>query len=121
MTQLLLLFLAGGFGTLARHGLDTLVGSVITHDYPYGTSIVNAVGCLLFGIVFGLANHEGWVRDHAPILMVGFLGAFTTFSAFANDAAMLMRSEHWVSFGLYVGLQNLVGITFVVLGLRMVR
>ena len=121
MTQLLLLFLAGGLGTLARYGLNTLVGSMITHDYPYGTSVVNAVGCLLIGIVFGLANHDGWVKDHAPILMVGFLGAFTTFSAFANEAAELMRNERFVSFSLYIGLQNLVGITFVLLGLRLVR
>ena len=121
MTQLLLLFLAGGFGTLARFGLNTLVESWITHDFPYGTSIINAVGCLLFGVVLGLANDGVLSKEHALIVMVGFLGAFTTFSAFAHEAGHLLRIERFAWFGIYLAVQNVVGILFVTIGLRLVR
>ena len=118
MTQLLLLFLAGGFGTLARYGLNTLVG---VHEFPYGTSIINAVGCLLFGIVLGLTSNEVLSREHGVVVMVGFLGAFTTFSAFAAEAEDLLRNARLAPFCLYLAVQNVVGIVFVTLGLRLVR
>lgn len=118
MTHLLILFLAGGLGTLARYGLYALVG---IHTFPYGTWIINAVGCLVFGVVLGLVNDGVLSKEHAPIVTVGFLGAFTTFSAFAAEAEGLLRDEKYAPFCLYIALQNVVGILFVTLGLRLVR
>ena len=118
MTHVLFLFLAGGLGTISRYGLYLLVGS---HGFPYATTIINAVGCLVFGVALGLANGGVLSRENAPFVMVGFLGAFTTFSAFAAESEFLLRNARIAPFCIYVAVQNVVGILFVSLGLRLVR
>jgi CrcB protein len=121
MTNLILLFVAGGLGTLARYGMNQLAASVITHDFPYGTSVINAIGCLLFGVALGLVNEKVLPSAYAPVVMVGFLGAFTTFSAFAAEAHDLMQNARWFAFAAYLTVQNVLGILFVGLGLRLAQ
>ncbi len=75
--------IAGAFGALARYGLDAAIGRRADAVFPWGTLTVNVSGCLLAGFVVAtLARHETtpeWLRLG---LIVGFLGAYTTFSAF---------------------------------------
>ncbi len=59
MERLLLVFAAGGLGALARYGLATVVGRGTDGNFPWGILLVNATGCLLFGLVYSLVEDRG--------------------------------------------------------------
>lgn len=116
--KLLLLFIAGGAGTLLRYGLSSLVQRHAGVSFPWGTLAVNMIGCFLFGWLWSL--FEGRVevsRELRAVVLVGFLGGFTTFSSFAFEAAGLLREGAWLAaLGHLLG-QNVLGVTLVFLGL----
>ncbi len=120
--RLALLAIAGAAGTLARYGLATVVQRLAPDNFPWGTLAVNAVGCLLFGIVWSLAE-ERVLISHATrlILLAGFMGAFTTFSTFAFETGHLLDHAHpWLAAG-NVLLQNVLGIVLVLVGIVLGR
>ena len=120
--NILLIFLAGGLGSLCRFGLGALIRLVCRGDFPLSTLVVNALGCFLFGLVQGWVEKGGWLTPQQSwIICVGFLGAFTTFSAFAFETHEMIRDARWGPMLGYVLLQNVLGVTFVILGLRLVR
>ena len=86
----------GGFvGTLARYGLTTLVQRQLPTGlaFPYGTLAVNLLGCFAIGAFAGLAAARQLGNDTLrAFVVVGLLGGFTTFSAFAYDTFALARS-----------------------------
>jgi fluoride exporter len=89
-----LLAIAGGgaLGAVSRYWLTQWVQDWLGHDFPYGTLMVNVFGCLLVGAVYGMLDRNsglghGW---HA-LLVIGFLGAFTTFSAFSLATLQLLE------------------------------
>jgi fluoride exporter len=96
MEKLLWLAAAGALGTLARYGMGLWVKNLYTGDFPMGTLIVNASGCLLFGLIWSLA--EGRLHPHPDtrtIVLVGFMGAFTTFSTYIFDTSVLVQESRW--------------------------
>jgi fluoride exporter len=116
------LAIAGVLGTLCRFGLATLVQRLHPFDFPWGTFAVNAIGCLLFGIVWALAEERGLINLHVrAILLVGFLGAFTTFSSFAFETAELLTHARLLKAGAYVLLQNVSGVVLVLAGMAIGR
>ena len=120
--NILLIFLAGGLGTLSRYGLGILTRSFYRGDFPLGTLAANALGCLLFGLVQGWVEKGGWLSPQQSLITcVGFLGAFTTFSAFAFETQGMIRDSRWGPMVAYILLQNVLGVAFVILGLRLVR
>jgi CrcB protein len=122
MVNLLLIFVAGGLGSLSRYGLGLLVNTVARGDFPYSTTLVNVLGCFLFGVVQGLAQERAVLSvQHGAILAVGFLGAFTTFSTFAFESELMIRKARWLPLVVYLLAQNVIGIAAVFLGLRLVR
>ncbi len=91
--QLLFITIAGGLGTAARYGLSTWVRSWSGEGFPWGTLVVNVIGCFLFGILLTAVRDKGLVSGQtAAIWMVGFLGAFTTFSTLAFETGDFLRS-----------------------------
>lgn len=122
MTKLAWLAAAGALGTLARYGVGGVVQRAVGGTFPWGTLVVNAVGCLLFGLVWSLAEERlvisGEIR---AILLVGFMGAFTTFSTFAFETSAMLRDAEW-SFALANLLsQNVLGIACFFAGLALGR
>ncbi len=114
--------LAGGAGALARYGLGGLVQRLGGASFPWGTAAVNAAGCLLFGIAVGFLESRVTVSAHLrPLLLIGFLGAFTTFSTFAFESAELLLDRQWAYFAANVVGQNVVGVLSVILGLALGR
>ena len=96
MKQALIVGLGGAIGSIARWAL----GGAILHrlpnlKFPLGTFAVNILGCLLIGIIAGLAERRGVFSSDARLfLMTGLCGGFTTFSAFSVEmAAMMERGE----------------------------
>lgn len=120
--KLLLLFVAGGLGTLARYGLSGLVQRLSSPSFPWGTAVVNLLGCLLFGLLWALALDRGWIH-HAlrPILFVGFLGGFTTFSSLAFETYGLARDAEWLAASLNLFGQGVLGLGCVWAGLTIGR
>jgi CrcB protein len=86
--NILLIFLGGGLGAVTRWGLSSgiqqLAEKTPLHRFPVGILACNVIGCFLIGCLFGIfaQKHPAWVF---PLLVTGFLGGFTTFSAFGRD------------------------------------
>ncbi len=113
------LLLAGGLGTLARYSL----GGVVQRAYggggfPWGTVAVNILGCFLFGVIWSMAEERlvisGEVRT---IILVGFMGAFTTFSTFIFETGQFIRDAQWFLAMGNLLLQSVSGIIVLFLGL----
>ncbi len=85
---LLQVALGGALGAVSRYLTGLAAIRLTGADFPWGTLIVNVVGCFLMGIVVEVLAQTGTNR-YAPLLMTGFLGGFTTFSAFSLDAVTL--------------------------------
>lgn len=118
----LLLAVMGSVGTLARYGLSGLVQRWTGTDFPWGTLVVNMLGCFLFGLVWMLAEERLIISGETRfIILTGFMGAFTTFSSFAFETGELLRdSEWWLATGNLVA-QNILGLVFLFLGLAVGR
>lgn len=109
--KLLWLALAGSAGTLARWGLQGMVQRATGSAFPWGTLAVNVAGCFLFGCVWSLAEERMLLSAETRILLlVGFMGAFTTFSSFAFETGALLRDAQYARAAANVALQNLLGI-----------
>ena len=112
MKILLLTGCAGFAGTLLRYGCVRAVSQFLP-GLPAGTLLVNVIGSFLAGFCFilwkaKLPLYEEWM----PILFIGFLGAFTTFSTFAFESAGFLLDARYGKFIAYVLLQNISGILF---------
>jgi len=116
------LALAGALGTLARFGLSGVVQKWSGASFPWGTFLVNAGGCLLFGFVWQLAEGRRMISSDARLIgLTGFLGAFTTFSTFAFDSTQMIRESQWLALAGNLLGQNALGIVCVVLGMALGR
>ena len=109
---------AGGFvGTGLRYLIGVLAKQWCSGTFPLGTFIVNALGCLIIGVVYGLSAKSGVLNsNHVLLLATGFCGGFTTFSAFANETWLLGTKGDMLMSALYVAASIIVGIVCVWLG-----
>ncbi len=96
----LLIALGGACGAVLRHGAQLLAAPA---PWPWGTFSVNAIGCLIIGAVLGAWAGVAWFEGTwRAFLVVGVLGAFTTFSAFSVDTLELWRSGRLMATAAYV-------------------
>lgn len=106
---------AGAMGALARYGLGRACQQW-SQDFPWGTFIINVVGCLLIGGMGALAVRATALAPFLRLdVMTGFIGAFTTFSTFTLETVMLARSAP-LRAGLYVLGGTSAGLVAVWLG-----
>src|SRR5215211_3018299 len=86
----------GGLGAMARHAVNHVFNLRFGGTFPAGIFVVNAVGCLLIGLLAGLIAstrlHLGELAR--TFVFVGVLGGFTTFSSWGLDTYTLLRSGH---------------------------
>lgn len=109
ITRIALLGFAGAAGTIARYALQ--LGVVARLGQPaLGTFAVNTSGCFLFGVTWALLRQRDLLSgDLRLVLLTGFLGAFTTFSALLFDSARLAREASVMLAAANVGGQVLLG------------
>jgi len=120
--KLLWLALAGATGTLARYGLAGLVHRISGASFPWGTLAVNIMGCFLAGLLWALFEHRWPVAGETRVLiLVGFMGAFTTFSAFILETGELFRAAEWLQAAGNILLQNGLGFTALLIGIGLGR
>ncbi len=120
--KLLLLGLSGIVGTLARYGLAGFVHRIDGSAYPWGTFAVNIIGCFLAGLLFTLFESKWPVSGNLrTAVLIGFLGSFTTFSAFILETGEMMRTGAWLYASANIISQNVVGILFLYFGILFAR
>jgi CrcB protein len=110
---------AGGFlGALARYGLSGLVHRQLpASTFPYGTLAVNLVGCLLIGIVVGLTEaRQLFGPESRTFILIGVLGAFTTFSTFGYETFAMLRDGETLRAASNVAVHVVLGLALVWLG-----
>lgn len=111
LNKILLLMTAGAVGTLARYALAGLVQRSLGVWLPWGTLAVNVVGCFAAGLLWTLFERRWAIPAEArTIVLVGFMGAFTTFSAYILESGLMLRAADWNGAILYIFLQNAVGL-----------
>jgi CrcB protein len=120
MLTLALVGVGGLIGASTRYAIGRWVNDLAGNPtFPYGTLAVNVIGCLLIGILAGLAATRTLIGvDTRAFLMIGVLGGFTTFSAFGLDTIELMRRGDYFVGVSNIALQVTLGLVAVWAGLK---
>ena len=105
LQRVLWLALAGACGTVSRFAVYEMASKSKAAHLPIGTFAVNILGSFLFGLIYVLAQRKiNFSNETRLILLVGFMGAFTTFSTFAFETARMLKSSQWMlAFGNVLG------------------
>lgn len=122
MNALVLIFLGGGLGAVSRHLTGAAVMRVTGPGFPWGTLVINIVGCLAMGLLIAwLARRSAGDTELRLLLATGFLGGFTTFSAFSLDAVSLYERGALTAAAAYVIASVTVSILALFGGLWLAR
>ena len=117
MTRLLLVGAGGFLGSVARALLSNFVQQTSDSTFPFGTLVVNGLGCLVIGALSQLGEtHELFSAEARAFLFVGVLGGFTTYSSFGNETINLWRGGLGWFAVLNIAAQLLLGLSAVWLG-----
>lgn len=121
MKAILLVALGGALGSVARYKLSGLVlHHTVEWRFPAGTFLVNVLGCLVAGILAGLAEkHELLSPDARLLLFTGVLGGFTTFSAFGLETMFLIKRGELLVAAANVAVSVAAGLLALWIGLEM--
>jgi CrcB protein len=120
---LLFVGLGGGVGSIARYLISATLTRWLPGLFPWGTFVVNVAGCLLIGLLMGsLAKQQVLDEQNFKLLLVtGFCGGFTTFSAFAWENVKLIQSGEIPTALVYVGVSLVTSLLAVGLGVACVK
>ncbi len=120
--HILFVGMGGGIGSMARYLFQRWAYAIYPHHFPWGTLMVNIVGCFLIGLFWGMyfssfERNENWKL----FLMVGICGGFTTFSAFTLEGIGLLKEQRLALFFSYVAASVVLGLLATFIGMRLTR
>jgi CrcB protein len=123
MHNIFLIFLGGGVGSVARYALMNAVSRLTPGVlFPWPTLGVNITGALLIGILLELLALRTSLSGAGKFLLItGFLGGFTTFSAFSLDAALMFERGDFMNMALYIAASVIGTIMAVFIGSGIVK
>jgi fluoride exporter len=121
MKEYLLVGIGGMFGSIARFiSSSYFLHTIPNARFPWGTFFVNILGCLLIGLIVGIIERFTQFNSEIRLLCItGFLGGFTTFSAFGIETLTLMREGSLVLALIYALSSLVLGISCAYVGLKL--
>jgi len=120
--NLLLIVGTGSFiGGALRYMVSFPFMEKYPQGFPWGTLVVNLVGCFCIGLLYGLAERFNFPKEWRLFLTTGILGGFTTFSAFSNESVTLFNNGQYVYAVSYILSSVLIGIGLTFLGVFLSR
>lgn len=119
--DILLIGIGGGVGSILRYATHTCISRHWGNQFPWGTLLVNVLGCFLIGLFIGL--FERFLPPHPSLRLLfitGFCGGYTTFSTFAAENIGLFQSGNLLSALAYIGVSIVLGILAVWIGVVLI-
>lgn len=117
MANLIAIALGGALGALSRYGLSTKMYAWLGRDFPWGTLSVNVLGSFLMGLLAILFTSRLPVDESIRNgILVGYLGALTTYSTFAMDKLQLLQQGEYLKAGGYMLASTVVCLVAVIAG-----
>lgn len=122
MTRLLVIGLGGFIGTLGRYWLSAVVARRYGETFPYGTLIVNLIGCFLIGFLFYLFYDRALASPTSrTAVFIGLIGGFTTFSSYGLQTFTLVRDGELLLALVNIGASNVLGLALVWVGYSLAK
>jgi len=117
MQNIFIIGIGGFLGAVARYGVGLWIGQKWGRSFPLGTFFINVSGSFLIGFLMALFTERIMLNPQwRMFLVIGFLGAYTTFSTFEYETGALLRDSEWLIASLNVVLSVFVGFTALKLG-----
>lgn len=123
MLKSMLIVGAGSFvGGVLRFCLSQCMKNLMKTGFPWGTLAVNLMGCLIFGIIYGLfSRFSSPASSWCLLLTTGICGGFTTFSTFAYESQQMLQNGNLLGLISYISASILLGLALVGLGVWIVK
>lgn len=115
ITQLAWVAVGGAVGSMLRYACSRALNVAA---FPFGTLLVNVLGCLVIGLLWGLFTRH--TNEGLRLLLVtGFCGGFTTFSTFTYEGIQMIQEARWTTFILYTGISITGGLAATLIGFKL--
>ena len=118
LNSILTVAAGGAVGAILRYGISGFSKNLIGDSFPYGTLLVNEIGCLVLGILggYGIAKLPSTAQ---LFVITGLLGSLTTFSTFGWESTQLMLDSKPLLAGLNIAMNMVIGIGAAILGYQL--
>ena len=118
----LIVGLGGAVGSMLRYGTQKIFQVQTTASFPTGTLLINIAGCFLIGILWSMVSRSlTWNEEMKLLLMTGFCGGFTTFSAFTLEGIGLLKENKTALFFIYLTASVVGGLMATFIGIRIFK
>ena len=122
MKNLFFLALAGSMGAITRHLLFLLFAKITYIKFPLGTMFVNVLGSFLIGVAYVYISSKPHLSETLKlIIVIGFLGSFTTFSTFTYDRIQLFNRGSLIYPSVYIFLSIFLSLIAFVIGIKIIQ
>ncbi|MDX9959204.1 MAG: fluoride efflux transporter CrcB [Clostridia bacterium] len=117
MWNIAAVFIGGGLGAVSRFLLSRFIFAHAFMHFPLGTLVVNISGALLIGFIFALFDAAASSVMLRSLVVIGFLGGYTTFSTYALETVLLLQRHEYAAAGMNLLLHTVTGLVAVVAGM----
>jgi len=118
----LIVGLGGAAGSMLRYAVQKFFQAQSITSFPTATLLVNIAGCFLIGILWGMVSRSlEWNEEMKLLLMTGFCGGFTTFSAFTLEGIGLLKENKTALFVIYLTASVVGGLLATFVGIRIAK